>query len=118
MTGARLKHYGWGREGEEMSAEERKFVLGRYRVKFARDAFDIITVPRLAELSLRAPRLAPPAATPWPASNFTTTGLAFTRRLYLRRGYKLGFVIEALNAPNRDNHRVQIPDSRAGIVET
>ena len=26
MTGARLKHYGWGREGEGMSAEERKFV--------------------------------------------------------------------------------------------
>src|SRR5258708_4698049 len=25
MTGARLKHYGWGREGEGMSAEERKF---------------------------------------------------------------------------------------------
>jgi hypothetical protein len=37
MTGARLKHYGWGREGEGMSAEERKFVLGRYRVKFATD---------------------------------------------------------------------------------
>ena len=30
MTGARLKHYGWGREGEGMSAEEQKFVLGRY----------------------------------------------------------------------------------------
>src|ERR1700730_9867919 len=28
MTGARLKHYGWGREGEGISAEERKFVLG------------------------------------------------------------------------------------------
>ena len=27
---ARLKHYGWGREGEGMSAEERDFVLGRY----------------------------------------------------------------------------------------
>jgi len=29
MTGARLKHYGWGREGEGMSPEERKFVLDR-----------------------------------------------------------------------------------------
>ena len=62
MTGARLKTYGWGREGEGMSAEERKFVLGRYRAKFARDAFDTITVPRLEDLSLRAPRVAPPAS--------------------------------------------------------
>jgi hypothetical protein len=45
MTGARLKHYGWGREGEGMSAEERKFVLGRYRAKFATDEFDTIAVP-------------------------------------------------------------------------
>ena len=45
MNGARLKHYGWGREGEGMSSEEQKFVLGRYRAKFARDAFDTIAVP-------------------------------------------------------------------------
>jgi alkyldihydroxyacetonephosphate synthase len=66
MTGARngerLKHYGWGREGEGMSAEERTFVLGRYRQKFAKDKFDTIAVPRLEDLSLRKPRLEPPAA--------------------------------------------------------
>lgn len=62
MTAARLKHYGWGREGEGMSAEERKFVLGRYRAKFARDDFDTIAIPSLEELSLKAPRLTPPAA--------------------------------------------------------
>ena len=62
MIDARLKHYGWGREGEGMSAEERKFVLGRYRAKFARDAFDTIAVPRLEDLFLRAPRVAPPAS--------------------------------------------------------
>jgi hypothetical protein len=61
MTGARLKHYGWGREGEGMSAEERKFVLGRYRAKFATDEFDTIVVPGLDDLSLREPRMAPPA---------------------------------------------------------
>ena len=38
MSGARLKHYGWGREGEGMSAEEQDFVLSRYRAKFSRDA--------------------------------------------------------------------------------
>jgi alkyldihydroxyacetonephosphate synthase len=62
MTGARLKHYGWGREDEGMSAEERNFVLGRYRQKFARDTFDTITVQRLEDLSLRPPRVTPPAS--------------------------------------------------------
>jgi alkyldihydroxyacetonephosphate synthase len=62
MTGARLKHYGWGREGEGMTAEERAFVLGRYRAKFARDDFDTIAVPRLEDIVLRAPRIAPPAS--------------------------------------------------------
>jgi hypothetical protein len=62
MTGARIKHYGWGREGEGMSAEERKFVLGRYRAKFATDEFDTIAVPGLEDLSLREPRVVPPAS--------------------------------------------------------
>jgi alkyldihydroxyacetonephosphate synthase len=62
MTGARLKHYGWGREGEGMTVAEHDFVLGRYRAKFSRDRFDTITVPRLADLALRPPRVAPPAS--------------------------------------------------------
>src|SRR5450631_1151430 len=62
MSDARLKHYGWGREGEGMTAEEQAFVLGRYRAKFARDKFETIAVPRLDDLSLRAPRLTPPAS--------------------------------------------------------
>src|SRR3977135_1573907 len=62
MTGVRLKHYGWGREGEGMSAEERRFVLGRYRAKFATDEFDTIAVPGLEDLCLREPRVVPPAS--------------------------------------------------------
>jgi alkyldihydroxyacetonephosphate synthase len=62
MSGARLKHYGWGREGEGMTAAEQAFVLGRYRAKFARDGFEAISVPRLEDLTLRAPRVAPPAS--------------------------------------------------------
>jgi alkyldihydroxyacetonephosphate synthase len=62
MTSARLKHYGWGREGEGMSAEERTFVFGRYRAKFATDEFDTIVVPGLEDLSLREPRVLPPAS--------------------------------------------------------
>src|SRR5579863_6774858 len=62
MNGARLKHYGWGREGEGMTAEEQAFVLDRYRAKFARDAFETIAVPRLEDLVMRAPRVNPPAS--------------------------------------------------------
>jgi alkyldihydroxyacetonephosphate synthase len=60
--GARLKHYGWGREGEGMSAEEHDFVLGRYSQKFGRASFDTIAVPRLEDLKLRTPRVTPPAS--------------------------------------------------------
>src|SRR5437870_2700786 len=62
MSGARLKHYGWGREGEGMTVSEQAFVLGRYRAKFSRDGFEAISVPRLEDLTLRAPRVAPPAS--------------------------------------------------------
>jgi alkyldihydroxyacetonephosphate synthase len=62
MSGARLKHYGWGREDEGMTAEEQAFVLGRYHAKFARDAFETKAVPRLEDLALRAPRVALPSS--------------------------------------------------------
>src|SRR3984885_6397788 len=62
MNAARMKHFGWGREGEGMSAEERAFVLGRYHEKFARDAFQTVAVPPLEDLSLPAPRVTPPAS--------------------------------------------------------
>ena len=62
MTGARLKHYGWGYQGEGMSAEERKFVLGRYHMKFGTDEFDAVAVPDLEELTLREPRVLPSAS--------------------------------------------------------
>lgn len=59
---SRLKHYGWGREGEGLTPQEQAFVLGLYRARFNRDALDIITVPRLEDLSLRPPRISPPAS--------------------------------------------------------
>jgi alkyldihydroxyacetonephosphate synthase len=62
MNGARLKHYGWGREGEGMTPAEQAFVLDRYRAKFSRNAFETIRVPRLEHLVLRAPRVTPPTA--------------------------------------------------------
>jgi alkyldihydroxyacetonephosphate synthase len=64
-----MKHFGWGREGEGMSGAEKAFVLGRYHEKFGRDAFETVVVPSLEELTLPAPRIAPPAA----LSAFCTT---------------------------------------------
>src|SRR5271163_1075630 len=62
MSAARMKHFGWGREGEGMSAEERAFVLGRYQEKFARDTFETLAVPPLDELTLPTPDVTPPAS--------------------------------------------------------
>src|ERR1700674_3787912 len=60
MKTARLKYYGWGREGEGMSAEEQNFVLARYHTKFGRDAFETVAVARLEDLTLHDPRVTPP----------------------------------------------------------
>ncbi|MBV9569307.1 MAG: FAD-binding oxidoreductase [Hyphomicrobiales bacterium] len=62
MSLARLKAYGWGREGEEMTPEERDFVLGRYREKFGRSSFETIEVSRLEDIALPEPRVKPPAS--------------------------------------------------------
>ena len=56
----RLKHYGWGREGEGLSAEEEAFVLDRHRHRFGVDSFDERLPPALSDIKLRPPRLAPP----------------------------------------------------------
>ncbi len=61
-TGARLKHFGWGREGEGLTAAEEAAALDRYRRLFRVDKFDEVAPPPLADLRLRAPRVAPPVA--------------------------------------------------------
>jgi alkyldihydroxyacetonephosphate synthase len=60
MADARMKHFGWGREGEAMTAEEERFVLDNHRRRFAVDRFDERPEPRLQDLKLPAPRIAPP----------------------------------------------------------
>jgi alkyldihydroxyacetonephosphate synthase len=62
MTALRLKHYGWGREGESLTATECQFALRRFREKFALSDFDTRPVPSLGELRLRLPRIAPPGS--------------------------------------------------------
>jgi alkyldihydroxyacetonephosphate synthase len=44
-----------------MTAAERDLVLGRRHEKFGRDTFETLTVPGLQGLTLRAPRVVPPA---------------------------------------------------------
>jgi alkyldihydroxyacetonephosphate synthase len=62
MKEAHMKHFGWGREGESMTAEEESFVLDRYRQRFSIDRFDEKAPPKLQDLKLRPPRIAPPAS--------------------------------------------------------
>jgi alkyldihydroxyacetonephosphate synthase len=62
MTEQRLKHFGWGREGEGLTAEEETAALGRYRRLFGVEQFDEVAPPAVAEVNLRPPRIVPPPA--------------------------------------------------------
>ena len=62
MSEARLKHFGWGREGEGMTAEEEAFFLTRNRERFGVDRFDERWPPDIKDIVLHAPRLMPPAS--------------------------------------------------------
>jgi alkyldihydroxyacetonephosphate synthase len=62
MEEAPMKHFGWGREGEAMTAEEEGVVLDFSRQRFGVDRFDERAPPKLHELELSAPRIAPPAS--------------------------------------------------------
>jgi alkyldihydroxyacetonephosphate synthase len=62
MAEGRLKHFGWGREGEGMTAEEVAATLDRYRRLFDVASFDEVAPPNLSEIKLRTPRIVPPPA--------------------------------------------------------
>ena len=62
MTEGRLKHFGWGREGEGLTAEEESAALDRYHRLFGVDRFDEVAPPTLAQIGLRQPRIVPPPA--------------------------------------------------------
>jgi alkyldihydroxyacetonephosphate synthase len=57
-----MKHFGWGREGEAMTAEEESFIVDRCRRRFSVDRFDQKAPPMLQDLKLPGPRIAPPAS--------------------------------------------------------
>src|SRR5271156_5607499 len=65
MMQPRLKHFGWGREGEGLTPAEEAFVLGRFEQRFGPPADDEIKPPRLEDIKLETPRLDPPASLPF-----------------------------------------------------
>ena len=62
MAERRLKHFGWGREGEGLTPQEESAALDRYRRLFGVDRFDEREPPALSEIALRPSRIAPPPA--------------------------------------------------------
>jgi alkyldihydroxyacetonephosphate synthase len=60
----RLKHFGWGREGEGLTPAEEAFVLGRVEQRFG-PAERIVKPPRLEDIKLAPPRLDPPPSLPF-----------------------------------------------------
>ena len=62
MTEGQLKHFGWGREGEGLTAAEAAAALARYRSLFDVEHFDEVAPPPLSEIELSPPRLSPPSS--------------------------------------------------------
>jgi alkyldihydroxyacetonephosphate synthase len=63
MTSAskgRLKHFGWGREGEGLTEAEEAAALDRYRRLFGVSEFDELAPPPLAAIDLSPSRVGPP----------------------------------------------------------
>jgi len=65
MSAPRLKHFGWGREGEGLSAEEEAFVLSRAEARFGTSLQVSASAPTLDEITLPAPRVTAPASLPF-----------------------------------------------------
>src|SRR5262245_27903196 len=65
MPAARLKHFGWGREGEGLSAEEEAFVMARAQARFGTALKDSASAPRLEDIELATPCVTAPAALPF-----------------------------------------------------
>ena len=65
MMQPRLKHFGWGREGEGLTPAEEAFVLGRIEQLFGPLAEGEVKPPRLEDIKLAPPRLNPPASLPF-----------------------------------------------------
>jgi alkyldihydroxyacetonephosphate synthase len=65
MSAARLKHFGWGREGEGLSVDEEAFVMARAQARFGTELKQSASAPRLEEIKLDTPRVTAPASLPF-----------------------------------------------------
>jgi alkyldihydroxyacetonephosphate synthase len=65
MTQARLKYFGWGRQGEGLLPAEETFVLNRIEQRFGPPANGNVKPPRLEDIKLTPPRLGPPSSLPF-----------------------------------------------------
>src|SRR5947209_4009744 len=65
MSAPRLKHFGWGREGEGLTADEEAFVFARAEARFGTKLKASANAPRLEEIKLVAPRVRAPASLPF-----------------------------------------------------
>jgi alkyldihydroxyacetonephosphate synthase len=65
MSAARLKHFGWGREGEGLTAEEEAFMMARAEARFGTALKESASAPRLEDIELEAPRVTAPASLPF-----------------------------------------------------
>ena len=66
---ARLKHFGWGREGEGLSAEEEAFVMARAEARFGTKLRASASAPALDQIKLTEPRVKAPASLPFATSD-------------------------------------------------
>jgi alkyldihydroxyacetonephosphate synthase len=69
MATARLKHFGWGHEGEGLKPEEEAFVLARAEARFGTRLEPSASAPRLEDIVLHAPRIRAPASLPFCTSD-------------------------------------------------
>ena len=80
QTSARRKIWGWGLEGEGLTPSEIEQLAGTFAGRWEVGAGRVLEPPRVDELELRAPRLAPPAS----------LGVAFSAEPYERAAHTYG----------------------------
>jgi alkyldihydroxyacetonephosphate synthase len=62
MTAARMKHFGWGREGEGLTPDEEAIVMARVERRFGTALTQSASAPLLDEITLKASRVLPPTS--------------------------------------------------------
>jgi alkyldihydroxyacetonephosphate synthase len=63
-----MKHFGWGREGEGLNAEEEAFVMARAEARFGAALKESASAPALEQIKLAEPRVTAPASLPFATS--------------------------------------------------